>query len=121
MITEHIAYTRACELIERAIDERGEDYVHVPPGALHSYFEWNLDADRAEPGCLIGLALSYIGLAYEDIEPECNTGTNVRDLLDKLGVSYDPAAAELLVEVQENQDGQLPWDVAYARAKNEEA
>lgn len=116
MITEHITYDKAEELIERAIEERGADYVYDPPGTDYcAYF--HIEDGTPRCGCIVGLALSYIGLTYADVEDGLNTDTHATKLLVALGVTCTPEAGRLLDLVQEYQDAKFTWGDAYTTAK----
>lgn len=123
--TIELTYDRAVELLDRAVAEKGEEYVYeIPysPGEC-AYFH------DERPGCIVGHVLAYAGLERDDLRgresltfPGALRGDlNVMagpDSLAEYGVlSADDRTVTLLAEAQSKQDEGTPWYDAVEVAK----
>lgn len=119
-----LTYDRAVELLERAVAERGVDYVYPEDEKAQydphreqqcSYYVGNNGGFR--PSCIIGMVIDYLGLREQFLANrglyEGNPGTNV---LSALGVAFDKTTLSLLGEAQTQQDNGATWGDAVERA-----
>jgi hypothetical protein len=113
----------AKNLIEKAIADKGEDYVY-PRAVLAAegmkaceYFEPDETTGAVVPSCIVGYALAYIGVEAEDLGNE-NGGT-VWDMVTEADLAIDIDAANFWMNVQQLQDRGVPWGQAYAQALSE--
>ena len=130
MTTRSVSLNEAEELLERAVTEKGADYVYGKRGGACNY-----ERDGA-PSCIVGHVLSYLGLTVEQLATldnpdkfyvnECgypvsaDTGiTDIAQLLaSELGIDLTFPAAELLQNAQFDQDNGVPWGTAVVLAKD---
>lgn len=109
-------YDMAVNLMEKAIGERGEDYIYEPirqrelPGGDAEVVACLYFAE-GEPSCLVGHVLSYMGY---DSAPEGNVASPT--LADGMGIDIDVDTADLLDTVQQGQDKGMPWGRALTEA-----
>lgn len=111
----------ALELLERAVQERGEDFVYskIPNprageddflnDALCLYFH------GGAPSCIVGLALSYEGATQHDFEPYENMGASCIDEIDGLELTFN--ARRVFDEAQSKQDAGFTWGDAIDAAR----
>jgi hypothetical protein len=102
-----INYEEARALLEKAIADKGEDWVYPDWTSNCVYFY----ADGT-PACIIGHALSYAGVTLQEL----GSGNEID--VDALARSYgwvamDEDAIKLFEVVQEEQDRGKPWGEAY--------
>lgn len=112
-----LSYDGALALLQRAVSERGEDYVYVPRDHADSneesvttcrYFK----ADGT-PSCGVGLALSYMDLTKAELdEHDINVGIGVTGLTRAELVEGENRAISLLAYFQQMQDEGKPWGKA---------
>lgn len=107
-------------LVERAVNEKGPDYVFPARGKeyrLPNY--WNNNSQGMcryftltdhKPACIVGQVLAYVGLEDRALEGQ---GAASLDLED----SFTSEAQYFLSEVQGYQDGGESWGAALLRAK----
>jgi hypothetical protein len=103
----------ALRLIERAVEERGRDF-------RYSDYEGDwADPDVCSyrqpdgtPACIVGLALSYVGLLDKLIEDDTIVGQQA-SFYDEI----DPEAIGVLSAAQMSQDSGEPWGEALAVAQ----
>jgi hypothetical protein len=117
-MTVHLTLDLAKQLVERAIAEKGEDYVYLPPGGRvgEPCLNWHLQPDgQMVPGCIVGHVWHYLGFTNED--------TGQGDAKHVLGylegydhLTYTEDAADFLYAVQDQQDRGVPWGEAYKEA-----
>lgn len=126
---ELIDLDRARFYINKAIEEKGADYMYHPPVAAGScvYF----DPTTEQPSCIVGQVLSYVGVTKGDLPSVLSvrsripndlnaTGfaTNETDLFDALSshAKFTLDAIHFLGCVQTHQDQSVPWgkSVQYA-------
>lgn len=127
-------YDKALELLERAVDEKGVDYVYDPPrfpettvaGVLTTMSQPEcayFDPD-GQPSCIVGYVLSYLGIDADTVNRAgANIGFNPEGLFDHLrahgdidyGLDHD--ANVLLRLAQTEQDGGQPWGAAVLNAR----
>jgi hypothetical protein len=107
-----ISYDEALELLDRAVAERGEDYVY--DGACE-YFQ--CDADN-QPGCIVGHVLAYKGMDPELLDKLGLNSTKLAYVADKSEVlKLDIKTKVLLDEVQNRQDTGIPWGKAVSTSR----
>ena len=116
-----ITKTKAVELIERAVAEKGADYVDPHAGGRCSYAN-----DRVEPtaaGCIVGHALFYEGATVAELhELDGLPVSSVMMLIDSeardaLPVAVDEEAARVFMAAQRAQDVGETWGSALERAR----
>jgi|SRR5690606_22062666 len=120
-MTEIYTVTRdkAIELLEKAVAEKGADYVYEPPTpALHvcQYID-----DDGHPSCIVGHVVKYLAdeLGNHDIftELEEYEGNSAHDIALP-GVTILPEASMVLAVAQEVQDSmEYTWGNALERAR----
>jgi hypothetical protein len=109
-------YEMTLALLQRAVDEKGEDY---NPRGCYYYDELR------QPKCIVGHVLSYIDTdgAISDFllsDPVYRDGVTrnstriikVAPELERLGVSFDRDALHLMDYTQISQDCNVPWGAA---------
>lgn len=123
-MTEVIDAARAVELLEKAVAERGEQYVYAkvfdasaPEWSVpHGYVCVYVDPADGQPSCMVGLALSLAGVTTEEL-------LNVNDTSaaslpgERLSVEVSPAAATVFENAQQMQDMGATWGNALAAAR----
>lgn len=96
------------DLLRRAVEAKGPDYVYVEPeGDVAAC----LYVHDGQPSCIVGHVLNYcglLGLAEENKAP-----SNIRALREH----FDSAALVVLDAAQEIQDNGEPWGEALACAE----
>lgn len=128
----------ALTLIRTAVEDRGADYTYPDTAEFEGadvtcrYFadegteadEFGQTAENPHPpACIVGHALSQLGVTYEDMQavyvPNGNPNTaSARTLLRRLpGLDVTPEAEEVFAEAQDMQDGGRTWGDALARAE----
>lgn len=104
-----ITYEMAKDLLQRAVEERGEDYVYPrassPGGCV--YFE-----DDGTPSCIVGHVLAYLGYTKDDIEDF--NDQSVGAVSDAAPMDFQ--ARWLLRDAQIRQDQGTPWGRAVSEA-----
>lgn len=96
------------DLLVRAIEEKGADYVYEAPGGRFSscvYFNGD------QPSCLIGHALSYLGVDRDCLSTYGNTTAIAAGLL---GTRVPDPVSEALSVAQGRQDHGATWGDALA-------
>ena len=125
MKTIELSYDEAKELLERAVQEKGPDYVYVGPegnkagelGVSCIYF-----IDEETPGCIIGQVLAYKGFTRSDLNtdwaglPSLNSGSGVLSLRNHEVLQVDDRTFRLMRETQQQQDRGVPWGLAVSHA-----
>lgn len=107
---DEVDVPEAIALLERAVKERGEDYVY-PDAERSAYGECQYFIGRA-PGCLIGLVMTYVGADAED----ANEGEGVSS--QNWPVNLTPGAISVFSLAQEVQDQGGTWGQAFAEASS---
>jgi hypothetical protein len=110
----------AKQLVDRAIAEKGADYVYEQvsaPGYMLdtcAYF----NPQTGEPSCIVGHVLAYKGLTLaQAVAGEWNTGVTARGLKQNYGVlDADAATLIFLNGAQESQDDGETWGKAREHA-----
>lgn len=102
----------AIELLERAVAEKGEDYVYRPdrtstdPCFYADYDDYD-DYDEVEvptgPGCIVGHVLSYLGATPEDLAALDLQQPGATAVCEKLSANADVIG--ILTAAQDTQDG----------------
>jgi len=110
----YLTYQSALDALEKAVADRGEEYVYPRQGTSYnsSCLYWH--KDEQAPGCLVGLVLHQLGVSAEVLE---SFGpASIKMLATSLpylgGVEMSPAAIGLMAAVQRYQDRGEPWGVA---------
>jgi hypothetical protein len=104
-------YKEAVELLNRAVAEKGEDFVYPanrsdPNTPACVYFA------EGAPSCIIGHVLAYKGVPAEKMEGDPINAAPVVSL----HIAQDDSTACLLIDAQINQDAGIPWGEAVALA-----
>lgn len=118
---KHLPYHRVTELLDRAVIERGYDYVYPehekrvfphrdPNRKMCSYVR-----DDGTPSCIIGLIASYLGVTTEEMKRY--EGRPGSFMLHDVGFDFSARTDRLLTDVQQRQDGGRPWGAAVDVAK----
>jgi hypothetical protein len=124
-MTELITTAKAVELLDRALEEKGAEYIYPRhrKGDLYCVYEHN-----NAPSCIVGYALSYVGLTPADLNALDQTGKqaggspiwNLTDILKaNYGIVITEGASVVLSKAQAVQDFGHQWGVAVYRAKIE--
>jgi hypothetical protein len=108
-----ITFDEAVELLDRAVAEKGEDYIY--PGSLGNGACWYTRDGR--PDCIVGHVLFWKGVTPEQLERL--EGTSAFGLDGWL--ELDEKTSQLLWKTQQRQDSGVPWGRAVAEAKAEVA
>lgn len=109
---EVLTYTEAVALLDRAVAERGEDYVYpeeerTAMGDCRYFFD-------GHPSCIIGHVLAYKGIGAEQIKDY--EGKYVGAVISKFFVPAIDVAL-LFTEAQSMQDNGHSWGQAVSEAK----
>lgn len=104
-------------LLDKAVDERGLDYKYPDAGKKNT--EWRdeygqclyRNQNTGEPACIVGLALSYVGLTHLLEE-----GASVTGLSAMLEAYFDRDSIDALKIAQSNQDLNTCWGDSVAQA-----
>jgi hypothetical protein len=123
-MTVHIDLAKAQSLVAECIAERGEDYVYEKEGSTCKYvhnvgqvmgeneFDYEDDFTDATPGCLVGLALSKVGVPLEFMGGSRNMDGSM-DLMKAVAdagyITFTEQADAFLANCQSSQDGGAPW------------
>ena len=137
-----ITAEQAVELLERAVRERGTMWVD-PVYAVEHRADFDMDSETSmgciyfkppksdvpkpyraalwhfgvnDPVCLIGLALSYVGLTADAVKGHQKEVVGML-YQDGLLPEMDKDALIIFSEAQHVQDGGAPWGVALDRAR----
>jgi hypothetical protein len=113
--TIKITFDEAVELLDRAVAEKGEDYIY-PRSAGEAEC---LYVEDGQPSCIVGHVLFWKGLTLERIESI--EGMSAFALNDYDWLDLDEKAEALLWKTQSRQDSGVPWGRAVAEAKAETA
>lgn len=121
---ERIDTAEALALLERAVAEKGEDYIYPQLAKVAGKFIYGPDDYHSDngvcvyqtrytrqPACIVGHALHYRGLLQNVVDAGRNEGCGPHILADKLGL-FTGDAADFLSEVQGAQDGGKTWGAA---------
>lgn len=115
-----LTYTDALRLLEKAVADKGEDYVYPHYNDGCAYFEEAFRENAGQPSCIVGHVLSYGGITEEDLNGANMTG--VRSLTGENSrchvLDVDDETRELLRAAQAFQDAGMPWGHAVAEAQN---
>lgn len=126
-----MTYAEAVEMVAKAIEERGEDYVYLPGvdefgdqkgcsyvSETFGTEETITDEMLAElkPGCIMGVALILTGAA--EMRQLATCGDYIGGLLDDLKIPTTRKALHYLTKVQKLQDDKTPWGSAHRLASH---
>lgn len=106
----------ALELLQRAVDEKGENFVYQRSPKAGGCLYVHDDV----PGCIVGHVLHYLGVpldAMSTVEGKWINQADVTWLLIGCGISLTYKALRILIEAQFIQDGGRPWGDALAAAR----
>ena len=107
-------YEETIELLERAVAEKGMDYVYDP--GLNNWGVRDIcryvNSDRT-PGCIVGQVLSYVGLLGR-FTHETENMASAQPVIQN---NFAPDAINALVRAQKRQDRGEPWGLAFDAAK----
>lgn len=113
---EQIDAQRALDLLEKAVAERGEEYVYQPvwfPGRSELSCVY-VDQDE-QPSCIVGMALTLHGIPAETL---ARVNDFAADCLPTEWVTTE--AAYILRHAQRLQDRGLAWGAAVRNARSGE-
>jgi hypothetical protein len=139
-----IGKEQAIALLERAVQEKGEEYVYTPIRVEHMGEKClYATADKSAPSCIVGHALAYVGVPVEKLFELDHIGdmgaiyelnreslnrdeysgdeyrVNVPTALEEIaGVHLTDEAEDLFTEAQSAQDGGKTWGESIQRAKD---
>lgn len=108
-MTVTITAAEARELLTRAVEEMGAEYVYPDPGHCR-YFN-----DDGTPSCLVGHVLAYKGVAAVTFADRIDNETTV-DGLRSWMLTADDRTARALRAAQAKQDSGEDWGTALAAA-----
>jgi hypothetical protein len=111
----HLTLSLANELIERAIAEKGEDYVYLnPEGNRDNCYNWHLQPDgQVVPGCIVGHVWHYLGFQPDEVNAGAGVSAVVGELVISGRLNCERDALQFLWRMQVHQDLGIPWGVAY--------
>lgn len=112
-----VDYDTALTLLEKAVADMGGEYVYPKSGTDDpqvdcAYF----DAMTGQPDCILGHALSYLGIGFSDVE-NFNEGHAISVLVNNGVVNLDDKAERLWQTAQSVQDKGATWESALAQAR----
>ena len=114
-MTITITAAEARELLTRAVEEKGADYVYprsVDEALGCAYFE-----DDGTPSCIVGHVLAYKGVTLETLPlPDFDNNASVWALQRSGFLEADDRASEALRRAQGRQDGGGDWGEALSIA-----
>lgn len=115
-----IGKEQAIALLKRAVEEKGEDFVYAP-NANSTDKSCTYEAG-GQPSCIVGYALSYVGVPVEKLAALDNAddthqifATGIKFLsedgvLEEIaGVTLTPQAQDILTKAQAYQDDGESW------------
>ena len=106
----------ANELLDKAIAERGADYVYNPPEEMASQGQcYYVHGDQ--PGCIVGHVLNLFGVSLETLSTV--EGNDAFYAIRKLLPSTSEVVREFLTDIQHNQDNGMRWGEAVNEARAE--
>lgn len=114
MNDKHIDLPRALALLNRAVEDRGEDFVYPPewrefrPAPARRVATCLYFLPEGTPACIIGKVGSYLGVTAEDVKRTGKFVGAARFFRD-LGFTVTPAAERVLIRAQTAQDEGTPW------------
>lgn len=131
-MTIHVTYQQILDSLQKAVDDRGEDYIYQPPRDENG----NTDGvclyvhHDQKPGCIVGYVLADLGVPLDTLkqfDPQRdNDGTFInlklaegvvwglidQDILEFASLEDQNKALYKLRAVQNQQDRQKPWGQA---------
>lgn len=110
-----ITFDEAKSLIQRAIDEKGADYVYPEAWSINCRY-FNGDGS---PSCIVGHVLHYAGVDGNDWYGTDNNESNVHNLAEDGVLALADATRILLGVAQARQDHGATWDEAMDEALRE--
>jgi hypothetical protein len=126
-----MTYAEAVEMVAKAIEERGEEYVYRPgfdefgsengcSYVSETYASNAIVTDEMlaelKPGCIMGVALILMGAA--EMRQLATCGDHIGGLLVDLQIPTTRKALHYLTKVQKLQDDKTPWGRAHELAAN---
>lgn len=112
-----LGYDEAIELLDRAVKEKGADYIYE-----HRADEASEDACLyfydGKPSCIVGHVLAYKGLTGEQAELLDFEGTGIFYLQGNGYLDVDERTLKTLARAQQDQDHGNSWGVAVQHAKD---
>lgn len=103
-----IEYEQALELLNRAVAEKGEDFI-ITDGVCQYFYP-----DSGTPCCIVGHAISYLGYTFDDVRG-FNQEADVAVLDSELGLGLTSQAHDLWRNAQISQDQGRSWGYAVTR------
>lgn len=119
-----LTFDEAVSLIQRAIDEKGADYVYgKDERSMRGKCQY-FNGDK--PSCIVGYVLFYKGVTRDDLSFWANENRSAKSLCADVPPMYrdeetqmiktDEQTAEFLNWVQDYQDNGVSWGEAFAYA-----
>lgn len=117
---KHLDYGQAVVFLEKAVAEKGANYVYESIETEEAYGEYDEMRDvqtaclyfhDGQPSCIVGHVLSYMGYT------EATEGQSATQAIHNLGIEADARTQALLSEVQEAQDQGVAWGRAVGEAQ----
>ena len=109
-MTTRIEYAEAVELLQRAVAEKGADYVYDPDSANPGSYGCAYFQQDGTPSCLVGHVIAYKGLT-KGLLGVWN-GSDVDLLVERGFLDLDERAQWLLANAQNLQDNGKSWGEA---------
>lgn len=105
----------ATALLQRAVEDRGEHFQYLPKQSQYGLFSAcrYFHGEQGAPGCIVGLAMSYLGLSNKSLATmdTCGGigGATQRAHLHSIGVTMSEQAVALFRGAQRRQDAGMSW------------
>lgn len=113
-MTAHVDAALALELLDRAVAEKGADFVYERRALSCRY------AHEGKPDCIVGHVLVYLGVPAERltcIEGMAFDMTILHHVEIEFGLAFTSKAVMALSIAQSEQDSGTPWALAVAEAR----
>lgn len=118
-----INYARALELVDQAIEEKGEDYVYTNDRGQTAHKDtiikcsnWHEIDGKMVPGCIVGDALHRGGVKLTQMNKSMAAGDLVEALLSDEIAHVTDKVMMFLAYIQNAQDRGNTWGEARAKA-----
>lgn len=111
-----ISFDEASSLLDRAVSEKGESYVHRSSILEFDWLDCAYFNSDGTPSCLVGHVLAYKGLTLNDLG-RYNVGVGIEELVRNGIIKIDDRTETLLDAAQCGQDTGVPWGMAVADAR----
>lgn len=105
----------ANELLDKAIADRGADYVYEPDENAAKLGQCNY-VHGDQPGCIVGHVLHQFGVSLETLKQ--SEGASARSVLSRVAPFTNKYVRDLLADVQDYQDNGYSWGESVRRARS---